>query len=587
MPKKKNLKLAFLLLFWMAVSLYPPHEIRDTAADVGILYAENVTGPAGRTVVLSADMVDPDHQELKKIRSEEYARGRPALSGGTLVTDRGTLLRGCRISTDASEKLPKRSEVSGIKRFGLNTIHLYAESFVRHQPGQLHTLVDSLVNWTERDSLYLVLTIGCLDQNGRYDYDFTMGFWNYYAPRYAARTHVIYEIHNEPHAWSPPYPDSTLAMERDAYTAIRSHAPSTPILLFSYAVPNNPAGILQDIGKLGPGIDWTNAAVGTHGYGITYSELEAMIQQVRNAGYGVMNTEPCYLDPNDVGSVNLFRQQIRVHEADHVSYLNFQDVTELQVPRYFLNVIEKTGLSWGPDFGDWPSPAVWDAYSKLEAEYYSSQGGPSGVIDLGSRIGYVSNGDYTVYDSVDFGEGAVEFAVFTASGGIGGTLEIRLNSPTGFLAGQVQIEPTGGWDVFVTKTGSVTGLSGIQKLVLKFKGGEWDLFDIDWFQFTVDPTAVRRASGETTLPNSILFCQNYPNPFNSSTTIRYRLMKGESIGFKIFDLKGRPVEWIDLGYQAEGEHAFKWTAKGLPSGIYFLEIHAGPVSKTKKLILQN
>jgi hypothetical protein len=515
------------------------------------------------------------------------ARGRPVLSEGTFVTDRGTLLRGCRISTDVSEKLPKRSEVSGIKRFGLNAIHLYAESFVRHQPGQLHVLVDSLVNWTERDSLYLVLTIGCLNQNGDHDYDFTLGFWNFYAPRYADRTHVIYEIHNEPHAWSPPYPDATLDMERDAYAAIRSHAPDTPVLFFSYAVPNNPAGILQDIAGLGPGIGWANAAVGTHGYGVTYVELETMIREVRNAGYGVVNTEPCYLNINDAGTVNLFRQQIRMHEAVDVSYLNFQDVSELQVPRYFKTVIEKAGLSWEPDFGDWPSPAVWDAYSKVEAEYYSSQGGPSGIVDLGNKIGYISNGDYAVYDSVDFGEGASELQVHTASGGIGGTLEIRLDSPAGSLAGKVQIAPTGGWEIWTTKTCSVTGLSGIRKLVLKFKGGQWDLFDIDWFQFIVDPADVDRHSGEPALPETNRLYQNCPNPFNSSTIIRFRLVQGDRIILTLFNLAGRQVDRIDLGYRAAGEHEWIWTAAGLPGGIYFCRLTAGPFSQTRKLVLQN
>ncbi|MBN1895788.1 carbohydrate-binding protein, partial [bacterium] len=529
----------------------------------------------------------PGRKETIHALLASHVRGRPALSGGTLVTDRGTLLRGCRISTDIFEKLPKRSEVSGIKNFGLNTIHLYAESFVRHQPGQLHTLVDSLVNWTERDSLYLVLTIGCLNQNGDHDYDFTMGFWNFYAPRYADRTHVVYEIHNEPHAWSPPYPDATLDMERDAYAVIRSHAPDTPVLLFSYAVPNNPSGILQDIAKLGPGIDWANAAVATHGYGITYSELENMIREVHQAGYAIVNTEPCCLDPNDAGSVNLFRQQIRVHETGHVSYLNFQDVTELQIPRYFLNIIEKTGLTWVPDFGDWPSPVVWDAYSKTEAEYYSSQGGPSGVVDLGGRIGYISNGDYTVYESVDFGEGAVEFQVYTASGGIGGTLEIRLNSPTGFLAGRVQIDPTGGWDVLTTKTGSVTGLSGLQKLVLKFTGGEWDLFDIDWFQFIVDPADIDRHPGEQSPPETNRLYPNFPNPFNSSTIIRYRLIRGDRVVLNLFNLEGRLVNRIDLGSQAAGEHEWIWTATGLPGGIYLCRLNAGPFSETRKLILQN
>ena len=35
------------------------------------------------------------------------------------------------------------------------------------------------------DGRYLVITIGCLNENGHYDPAFTAGFWRYYAPRYA------------------------------------------------------------------------------------------------------------------------------------------------------------------------------------------------------------------------------------------------------------------------------------------------------------------------------------------------------------------------------------------------------------------
>ena len=514
------------------------------------------------------------------------SRGRVRISNGTIVTDKGNLLRGCRISTDAFERLPERSAVSSIKSVGLNTIHLYAESFVRHQPGELHALVDSLVSWTQQDSLYLVLTIGCLDQNGKYDYDFTMGFWNYYAPRYADKTHVVYEIHNEPHAWSPPYPDPVLKMELDAYRIIRAHAPLAHVLLFSYAVPSSAAGILQDIQKLGTEIDWTRCSVATHGYGVTYSELEAVVQAVQNAGTSIVNTEPCYLEIDKSNSVDLFRQQIRVHENHHVSYLHFHDVDEVRIPSHFKSIIETTGIGWEPDFGSWPPPVVWNAFSTMEAEYFSSQGGPSGIVDLGNKIGYISNDDYVLFDSVDFRKGAVEFEVRSASGGIGGVVEIRLDSLNGFLAGQLQIEPTGGWDNWTTKTCSVNGIRGIHKLVLKFTGGVWDLFDIDWFKFTPDPTAVKQITEKIGSPTKCRLEQNFPNPFNAYTTIRFALDKSTQLNLSVYNLQGQELCNLAKGHYQPGEYQIKWPAEQLSSGIYMVSLATDSFRETKKMVIQ-
>jgi hypothetical protein len=137
-----------------------------------------------------------------------------------------------------------------------------AEAFsLPGDPGHNAAIVDSLIEWTREENLYLVLTIGNASQNGNFNYDYAVGFWNFYAPCYKDEPHVIFEIQNEPHQWTPPYPSDVLDMERDVYTVIRGHAPDTPILLFTYANFNNGAGALQDIAALAPTVDWSNTAV--------------------------------------------------------------------------------------------------------------------------------------------------------------------------------------------------------------------------------------------------------------------------------------------------------------------------------------
>ena len=101
--------------------------------------------------------------------SLQAQRGRVYIQDGTLVTDQGTLLRGAFNSLDVSDYLPSEEELDEIKKLGLNCVHLYAECSQFQTVGERVELVDSLVNMTERDSLYLVLTIGGCYQSLQYD----------------------------------------------------------------------------------------------------------------------------------------------------------------------------------------------------------------------------------------------------------------------------------------------------------------------------------------------------------------------------------------------------------------------------------
>ena len=151
---------------------------------------------------------------INSLTFSQTPRARVKIQDGTLVTDRGTLLRGAFISTDNSDYIPTEDEIASIKELGLNSIHLYAEcAALGDSAGQKYILVDSIVNMTERDSLYLVITIGGCGEEGSFNSSFVNNFWKFYAPRYKDRTHVIYEIMNEPFAWSAPYDSMTIAME--------------------------------------------------------------------------------------------------------------------------------------------------------------------------------------------------------------------------------------------------------------------------------------------------------------------------------------------------------------------------------------
>ena len=126
------------------------------------------------------------------------------------------------------------------------------------------------------------------------------------------------------------------------------------------------------------------------------------------------------------------------------------------------------------------------AFTKIEAEEYDDQSGikTQSCDEGGYNIGYIENGDYAVYNNIDFGSGANSFNVRTSSLNDGGVVEIRYDSITGALAGTCQVLKTGGWQTWATSTCSVNGVTGKHDLYLKFTGGTGYLFNINWFQFS-------------------------------------------------------------------------------------------------------
>jgi hypothetical protein len=137
-----------------------------------------------------------------------------------------------------------------------------------------------------------------------------------------------------------------------------------------------------------------------------------------------------------------------------------------------------------------PTPSPRSAFSQIEAESYDTQSGiqTESCGEGGQNIGYIENGDYTVYNNIDFGSGATSFQARVASATSGGNIEIRLDSISGTLVGTCPVAGTGGWQTWVTKTCSVSGASGMHNLYLKFTGGSGYLFNVNWFQFTSGST---------------------------------------------------------------------------------------------------
>ncbi len=119
---------------------------------------------------------------------------------------------------------------------------------------------------------------------------------------------------------------------------------------------------------------------------------------------------------------------------------------------------------------------------QVEAESFDAQQGV-GIYGGGTQIGSIQNGDWVKYNNFDFSAPASQIEVSAASGTQGGTIELRLGSPTGTKIGEVSVTGTAGWSDFQPFSNPLTAsVSGTHDLFLVFVGGGGALMDVDWFK---------------------------------------------------------------------------------------------------------
>jgi hypothetical protein len=478
------------------------------------------------------------------VANAEVPRGRPTLNPerSTFVADNGQLLRGPYQSTEWTSA-PPAAEVAKIKELGMNTVHLYAEVFDPNYPnpgsrapGYARNEIDKVVQMTRDQGLYLILTIGNGANNGNHNFQWAVDFWNHYAPLYANESHVIYEIHNEPMAWGPSYltgttPPGTMDMQIAAYQAIRNHAPETPVLLFSYAVLTGHNAAMADIRYFNqqifddPDAVWTNVAVGFHGYG-GWKDTASTVAAIIHSGYPCVMTEfiSTVWGGGDGQDIHLTSELERLN----VSWTSFLTIPPdgvspfVTLPEHFKDLIERSGLSWQPDFGSWPSarapfgnegqPRKTTAHrvnniltgtTRIEAEDFDTggegvayhdttpdnQGGayrPGESVDIepaadaggGFNVGWISPGEW------------LEYNVWVQEPGYY-DLDLRVSSiaPSGLRViangrdktGEWTIPDTGGWQIWQTVGRQVFLEFGRQIIRIEFTGG---LMNLNWFELT-------------------------------------------------------------------------------------------------------
>ncbi len=171
--------------------------------------------------------------------------------------------------------------------------------------------------------------------------------------------------------------------------------------------------------------------------------------------------------------------------ASNVPGTTFSDANVINGPVYYYRVSAINGF--GEGFDSVPITAnLATPPTHIEAENYSSQSGTQtetcseGTLD----VGYIETGDWTRYNNVNFGARTLSLKARVASATAGGNIEVRLGATNGTLVGLIAVPNTGGWQTWMTRSASLTNVSGVQTLFLRFTGGSGFLFNVNWLEFT-------------------------------------------------------------------------------------------------------
>ncbi len=428
-------------------------------------------------------------------------RGQPIHSQGTLRSDKGTLLRGLELSPDQGRT--NADHAASIKwdmtnTYGLNALHVYIENN-RYAIGANAAQMDELVSWASTYGYYIIM-VPAHSPNGSYDEPYLTRFWNFYAPRYANRSHVIYEIANEPN-WQPcsqSYANNgtdVLNSQKRLYTLIRSKAPANEILMLTYSFPKRGSAVQADIAALSNppnAVNWSHASIAFHGYDwgagcMGTTDYQAAIQGMKDAANGIplVMTEFKAEEGSD-GAENNGKEWwrwVKAVENTGISYTHFRWLYTDNSRNLsdFKAKMTANGISWKPDFGNWPQASatgtkVASFKTSNKVNYLSAANNGGGTVDTQrSAVGEwekltiddLNGGSLNSGDQIRLRTSNGWYVVAEGGGGPGSI--VRANRPVGASWETFTIQKAGGGQI---TNGSVVTLKSVSgSYVSAIKGG--------------------------------------------------------------------------------------------------------------------
>lgn len=278
-------------------------------------------------------------------------RGRVKIQGGNVVADNGTPLRGAPFFLSIWDIPDMRDNEATFKAYFEDVVNSYHMNVVRISPwigdwtymvkGQDHYenhktdylyMMDKAVQWAEDMGIYAIINMH-IQFGTAANVQKTKDWWDVVAPRYKNKTHVVFELLNEPNLndydTSKAYAENTMD---EIYHHVRGLAPNTHLILWS---PNNARKIsLSELRSSSTGantIDYGNASFGFHVYEWNLNKPVEWdhAEDIRDAGFPVICTE--FYSFENANYVPLDYD----HMMDNIAFAEQKDMSWMQ---------------WGPTF---------------------------------------------------------------------------------------------------------------------------------------------------------------------------------------------------------------------------------------------
>ena len=239
-----------------------------------------------------------------------------------------------------------------------------------------------------------------------------------------------------------------------------------------------------------------------------------------------------------------------------------------------------------------PSTVAQPVPGLIQAESYSDMSGVAtqATTDVGGglNVGWIDKGDYMDYyvNVATAGVYTVGFRLAT----IYGDASLNLLDGYGNLLASVTAPNTGGLETWKTANVSVTLQKGPQ--LLRIQSTSWDIWNINWIQFTastgsqaIASAAVSQTSAQldggvpTALSTGMTI---YPNPVKDIFTIQMNDSLSGKMIVQLVDVSGA-IRKVTEFTKAAGSSQVTVNTAGLVTGVYFVRIIVGNNIETRKI----
>ncbi len=382
------------------------------------------------------------------------SRGRVAVKNGTVVSDQGTLLRGVTMQIDAPGQYTTNAAMSPnncqqVHDLKLNTVRFDVKlSTASGGPQTLSNqlpYLDKAVEFAAQNGLYL--SIENTTNPGNYNLDELKSFWSVVAGRYKDRTHVFYEMTNEPVGWYPSnYSTQNIADLKSVYDIMRASAPQTHIELWDFPNFQDAQTTINTLKSMS-GISYSNESVAFHYYDGTPDEI-ATVKQT----YPLFMTEVTSTDGNGGGPVRVdTATHLETLEKLGVSWISLEgkngDFSTLQ--NNILSAMHSAGYDWSSDRSGVPTTPSPSSTSQgaLDRSGWTATASSNGNADQPFKA---LDGDYSTRWSTGIAQAAGQY------------FQVDMKSPKTFS--KIALDSTGDdndyprtYQVYVSNDGATWG----------------------------------------------------------------------------------------------------------------------------------